>query len=373
MMRCFADIVIGPATRMAAHIVRGGPLWPDFDAETALRHCREGVAVDAAPLIDQTPDRRIDQPAVWGGHIDRHFGHYVAEHFSRLPQALAERPDDLYLFTAEPRVQPDDVPAFFWAIMDWIGLPRAQIVIITSPVIAQELRAAPRAEQLSQTPPAQDYLTLLEANAARRGVWGAPRDTVYVTRVGYVAQGNGGHFGESYLADCLVQLGVRLLDPAMASLTDQMRAYAGAEVLIFEEGSALHGRQLLGHVAQDIVVINRRPGRRLAQGVLTPRCRGLSYANVNAGWLVPEMPGGRRKVEVCAAFYNVAALWHLFEACGVDLKSVWQPDRFAQAEASDLDGWLGDGRVPVPVTPETARLLRERGHEKFLPRLSAAP
>ena len=94
-----------------------------------------------------------------------------------------------------------------------------------------------------------------------------------VSRAGIAQRGGGGHAGESYLIGLLRSKGVTVLDPGQADLSVQMAAYAGAVRLIFAEGSALHGRQLLGRVAQDIDVLRRRPGKVMAQAQLQPRCR----------------------------------------------------------------------------------------------------
>ena len=183
----FDAVDVVPATAFAKHIATGGPIWPDFAAQVNARHCRGEVPVDHAPAR-QDPVAQIDEPAVWGGFLDRHFGHLVAEHLPRLPVSLHERPDDLYLFTIEPQLTEADIPAHIWELLAWYGLPRAQVRIVTAPLRVATLRVAPQAEMLPLVAPTSGYLTLLEDRANANGLTPDPADVLYVSRIGFVAQ-----------------------------------------------------------------------------------------------------------------------------------------------------------------------------------------
>ena len=91
-LQVFRNVPVVPVTSVHQHVALGGPIWPDFAMQTAVRHCRGGLPVDAEPMGLPTTDE-LDQPAVWGGFLDKSFGHFVAEHTPRLPCALRERPD----------------------------------------------------------------------------------------------------------------------------------------------------------------------------------------------------------------------------------------------------------------------------------------
>ncbi|KGJ10668.1 hypothetical protein IT40_10535 [Paracoccus versutus] len=81
--------------------------------------------------------------------------------------------------------------------------------------------------------------------------------------------------------------GVAILDPGKETLMRQMALYAGARLLIFAEGSAMHGRQLLGRVDQKILVLRRRPQSRMAWAQLEPKCRKLEYAPIIKAFAMP--------------------------------------------------------------------------------------
>ena len=350
----FDEVDVVPATAFAKHIATGGPIWPDFAAQVDARHCRGEVPVDHAPAR-QEPVARIDGSAVWGGFLDRHFGHLVAEHLPRLPVSLRERPDDLYLFTIEPHLTEADLPAHIWDLLAWYGLPRAQVRIVTEPLRAATLHVAPQAEMLPLVAPSNGYLALLEARAEANGLIPDPADVLYVTRAGFVAKGQGGHAGEGYLVDRLREQGVAVLDPSNAPLRQQLAAYAGAAQLVFAEGSAVHGRQILGRIAQDIHILRRRPGRSVARAMLRPRCTRLTFHSTSAALLTDSFPNGRPRPGSAAAIYDRPVLFSAFAALGVDLSEDWNETDFHAAQSSDLRGWYGHH----PMTP--AQLDSHRG------------
>ena len=75
----------------------------------------------------------------------------------------------------------------------------------------------------------------------------------------------------------------RVIRPEALSLTNQLRAYVEAEVVIYPEGSAVQASRLLGRNLGRLIVIQRRPGRRIAEDALLPRSRSLDYVNALAG------------------------------------------------------------------------------------------
>jgi hypothetical protein len=68
-----------------------------------------------------------------------------------------------------------------------------------------------------------------------------------------------GHFlGEQYLESLLVKSGYTLFTPENLSLVEQMRQYLEADVVLFAEGSACHGVELLGKINATSYLIPRR-------------------------------------------------------------------------------------------------------------------
>ena len=119
----------------------------------------------------------------------------------------------------------------------------------------------------------------------------------------------------------------------------QVAVYAGAERLIFAEGSALHGRQLLGHLPQDIEVLRRRPDKVMARAQLRPRCRNLTYHDITASQLMAYWKSGAPRPDPALSLYDIPALWHVFQGFGVDLARYWDAGAFVQAARADAADW----------------------------------
>lgn len=350
-LRLFRAIPVVPTVSVRSRVPCGGPIWPDFGNQRAVRHCRSGRPVDPPPPAPAGRCDRIEEPCVWGGYLETSFGHLVAEHLPRLPFALAERPKDLFLFTAHPDHTADSLPPHVWDVLGWLGLPRERTRVVTSPVIAAELRAGAQAEMLWQSAPSAAYLAELDRIAARNGLEPEPRPVLYVTRAGMATRGHGGHLGEGYLVALLLSLGVTVIDPAALPIRAQLAAYAGAAHLVFAEGSALHGRQLLGYIDQTVHVLLRRRASRIGRRMIEPRCARLLY-HETAGDVL--RPGSAPRVDIACTLYDCDALFAAFAAAGVDLAPHWDDDAWRAAAAADLAGWLVRHR---PTERHLARIV----------------
>ena len=64
-----------------------------------------------------------------------------------------------------------------------------------------------------------------------------------------------GFAGEAYLEQVLERIGIGVIRPEKFSIAEQMATYRAAQTLMFAEGSALHGAQLLGRALGDVVAI----------------------------------------------------------------------------------------------------------------------
>ena len=360
--RLFHDVEVVPPTKLYldAGMVDGGPIWPDFANRTAIRYCLNGKAVDTCPPSYPGHHSVMSRPCVWGGFARPHFGHLVAEHLTRVLVSIRRRPTDTFLFVAEPGFRGLVQPGYFWELLDWYGLPRAQAHFVTRPLIVSELRVVPQAEQIGQRKPDPAYLDLLDENAARNQLTPIPSRILYVTRSGMLLRRCGGHAGEAYLVEVLRQLGVAILDPARATLRRQMAEYAGAQTLIFAEGSSLHGRQLLGRIDQAIVVMNRRVGSRIAQSALTPRSADLAYVEATHGMAAWIRHDGLLMAHQALAFYDLPALFAGFRAVGVDLARVWNNDAYISARDVDVSRWLWVMRLRFLLRRSKIRLDETR-------------
>ncbi len=119
----------------------------------------------------------------------------------------------------------------------------------------------------------------------------------------------------------------------------QMALYAGARLLIFAEGSAMHGRQLLGRVDQKILVLRRRPQSRMAWAQLEPRCRKLKYALIIKAFAMPLPPQGVPVHPYGIAFYNKDPLLNTLRRNGIDITPYWGEEAYRQAMKVDAHAW----------------------------------
>ena len=369
-MLVFQDVPVVPVTRVIRVKGNGGPAWPDFDRQVTARFCRNGVPSDWKPEV---PVRMqpVAGSAVWGGFLVPQFGHLAAESVTRLPQSLHERPDDLYLFTVPPGGSAGTVPGYAWAVLDWMGLPRTQVHIVTEPVMIRELRVAPQGEMLGKLPTDPAYLDLLDVIARKRLPAVRATGTVFVTRSGMVAKGQGGHAGEGYLAAALAQAGVRVMDPGQVSLRDQMAAYAGAETLVFSEGSALHGRCLLGRLPQDIHVLRRRSRRDTARLQLQARCQTLSYVEALTDSLGAARRGLHSRPHLAVALYDLDQVFRLFSRIGIDLSRHWDGAAYRDAIRQDIESWMVRAQLSPEQRDRNLRLLRR--HRLLVDPVPATP
>lgn len=84
--------------------------------------------------------------------------------------------------------------------------------------------------------------------------------------------------GEKSIEDALTRsCRALVMRPETKSLSSQVETYKAANSMICAEGSALHGIQLLGRGLGDVHIIDRRPGKRMAEHLRVPRCASVSY------------------------------------------------------------------------------------------------
>lgn len=346
-MQHFQDVTVVPLQRMQRNVAQGGPIWPDYDQQLRARHLRSDVPSDHIPDVPLATEY-MQGPAVWGGTLDRQFGHLIAENLSRLPQSLESRPNDTYLFLVEKGVSQTTVPHWIWQILDWFGLPRAHVHIVTKALRVKDLYVAPQGEQLGKFTMQDIYLDVLDRNHARNALAVIASDVTYVSRAGYAATGHGGHAGEGYLTSVLAKLGVTVIDPAKLSILDQLATYAGAKTLVFAEGSAQYGRNLLGRIGHDVHVLRRRTGRDTGKQHLVARCNSVTFHPSVASTLIARAANGAIYHNRNLALYDLDVVFALFASLGYDLASQWDHAAYNLAACTDIVGWLEN----CPTTPD---------------------
>lgn len=323
---------------------RGGPDWPDFDRQTLVRFRRNDSPVDTRPR-PQEPTQIIEERFAWGGPIVHHFGHQIADFSTRLLDTVSDFPATKIAFSvrvASPIMAATDFPNFFLEILSWYGIDIQKVVLIKEPIMVRDLLVFPQAEQIRSSP-SEDYLDRLDALVAERLGEVQKSGVVFVSRAGQRAR----FTGEAYLEQCLSRCGVRVIRPETMDLRSQLKAYCSASVLVFSEGSALHGAQLLGRNLATVVVLKRRPKNFLARDNISPRSENLVYKDFSVDLLPGHGPNGRN--------YGLSmtcpeVVLKTFDEIGVGIASFFDIQTFRKACEKDSLEWLKG---------ETARLDKE--------------
>jgi len=365
----FEDVTIAPYEELldaprgkSNH--KGGPLWPDWDAQAFPRHCHMGIPADTRPSTTQPSGVPIDEIA-WGGAIVGHFGHQVADFSARLLATGRERSDLPIAFAARAGTawtSVEEAPAFVGAILDWYHIEPHRRVLISEPTTALSLFVAEQAEQLGGPGPNEGHLDALDELTVRN-LQGQPTShdgVVYVSRAAMHAR----FAGEAYLESRLEAAGVRVMRPESMPLAEQIRTYQSAPVLVFAEGSALHTLQLSGRIEGSVVVLVRRNGATLGKWSLQPRTRDLRYVEVSDGIVCGLLPTGAPAEMTGISLLSVEATIMAFGDLGVDIGAGWNTQAFAQSTESDIRAWLADEpKRPEGAAERTSEIVRRlEGH-----------
>ena len=367
----FSDVTVVPFTHLlggkAAH--KGGPIWPDWDAQVEARHCRGGKPIDTRPESPADPGemRRIEA-AQWCGPIHAHFGHMIADFGMRiLPSRLNGETAPL-LFSGVPVARYQErKPAFratppgFNDMLIYAGVRPRRVLIDTEGLRVGTLFVEPQAEQLGQIGPSAAHLDRLDA-WAREQLGPARRDPrpTFFSRAGVF----GRFAGEAWLETHLARAGMRVIRPETLPLAEQLEVYHGCAVALFSEGSAMHVPQLLGRAFDRIAVLNRRPGARLNSASLAPRAGEISYHEVVRDLLVLSLPDGRPFPHAAMTLLDPDRLFdtlaELGDAIGLTLTEGWDLAAFRAAEEDDIAAWLTEARTtPLWQAPASVAGLSE--------------
>jgi hypothetical protein len=343
---------VGSDRRLSGGLYRGGPAWPWFRLRVLSRTCR-GIL----PFPRDVRPSRWDGPAdrqsvgIWCGPVSPHFGHMVADFAMRIA-AAAQRHSDLPLVFSMWPTPDEEPPAFFWALLDHLGARRERVILVRRPTRFDTLHVYPQAERLFGRGPSESHLDLMDRVAAARGP--ADRDIacLFVSRSRLP---DGRLAGEDYIDGVLAAAGATVMHPEDLDLTEQLQLYRRARSMIFSEGSAVHGLQLLGRLDAEVTVLVRRPGARIASASLRPRLAALRYENVTAGPIHGRGPTGRIQRDRSLMLIDTARLLALFDRLGIPARTHWDETRYRARRDADIGRFIHYlGLLALhPKTPQT--------------------
>ena len=296
----FRDVVVVPYSDLLdrwrdGEIHRGGPVWPDWDAQLAARHGRGGRPSMSARRIPRDRSRRRGR---WPGPGPLSIRSGTSWPTSPAPAGDARDaagPAHRLRHAAGPGL---DEPATAPGLLP--GHPR----LVRCASTAGRSSRHPRASASCSWPPRQSS----SADRARTRLPRRPRRAhperlgrAVATRLLYVSRAamEARFAGERYLEEVLGAAGFRVLRPETLALAEQLaptvrrRAWSSRRVPRCMPCSS-------GALDADVRVLERRPGTRLAEANLQPRVRDLAYEEVATGLSTGSCrPVGRRCPRAC--------------------------------------------------------------------------
>lgn len=256
-IKTFTDIEITgvqmspPRGEQLVRGIRYGPIYPDYYTHTDIlcpvtQRNRECMPASCP----SSKERVIEEPLVWGGHVSAHYGHFLAETSSRIPQYKHRGINEKICFSTR---KDQLIKPWFWEVLEWYGYSKEDVVLIPVGAIVKKLTCLPLNEyHLNRQFTQPEYLSMLDQihppvpEQDKQG-------TYYISRTEYKP----GFCGEKYLEIFLEKQGVEIVYPEQLSVLEQLEIYRKAKSLIFMAGSSLFTLMLLGTLNCNVLYITR--------------------------------------------------------------------------------------------------------------------
>ena len=206
----------------------------------------------------------VSGPAVYAGPFFAHFGHMLAECIHRLWAAtlVPALRDAGIVFQATVE---GTRPAWLDPILVLCGIDPARVMLVRTPTRFETLYVPEQGRALGGDILIPDYPSLFPLAPIDPMPAGAS-SRVYVSRSHHIHSGS--YLGESLIESVLAGAGFDILHPEELAIREVVARLAGADMIVFAEGSAIHHLELCGPVEARILLIGRRGGTDLRFGRL---------------------------------------------------------------------------------------------------------
>lgn len=348
----------------------GGVVFEDADSPDVapLRHSRYWRPFDSSAK-DANYDAYLPGQYIYGGPLYHHFGHFVAEMIHRIMPGRQIRPDWRLLFMA-PLSQPGapvEVPPYIAAVLDFFGLSLANIEIANRDTIVEDLLVVESGSDFGGGPK-PGYTDLLETYTPGRIAQAVPEDfgsgNLYVSRSKIMHGGS--YLGEKYLERWLATAGFKTIFPEDLPYLHQIKYYASADTVVFCEGSACHGAEVLGtRGLNNCVLLGRRQNHLdIFSRILRSRSRTFngSVCGPDLGPVVGRTVTGEPLPNFSVSLLDPALITHLLRSANVAPAAPFNVPAYIEEAERDLLAHLSyhDQRPSPLYEPLFSREVREK-------------
>ena len=325
LLRTFEDVLALPQIRFFLDGRRPeGLIWdpareivieealPNLHTVPPLQALQLEKQVDLVPIARQSfqEAETIDAPAIYGGFLIRHFGHFIHESLSRLwwlapskgmEQAAKEASlqlqrleADVVFFMPEWLDNGKDLLPYMEDIFRLIGLPGRRIRILQRPLRFRQLWIPACVWGFATNPQVLDQRLGCDTQSLMRHLLASSQgeipelgqpSKVYVTRSG-LPLSLGRLIGDVVLDPLMAEAGYKVFHPEAVSMAEQIRVYSQADDLIFMDGSSLYVLWFarLRQGTRVRVILRRRQGRWMCQQLLAllPAAETIQWQVVDA-------------------------------------------------------------------------------------------
>lgn len=325
----------------------GGLVMGESDSDKKLRQTRYWAPVDRFSQ-DATYTRHLEGDYAYAGLTYSHFGHVMSEMVHRIVPSLKHRDNPNWLIVSthgHPVNEWEKLSSWIKPIYSFLGLGPENVTILTENTTVSNLSVVEQGSDFGGGPK-PGYLDLLaeytHGRLDRLHKNDARPEKIYVSRSHLNAAG--GILGERYLEQAFAREGFIIYRPEQDFLPVQMDHYRKAEIIIFGEGSACHGVELLGTDSlKQCIFINRRKSHfDIFRRVLQPRAAEfLAFSETRMlGSAAADPSNGAPMEHLGVSVFDLDALVEFFRSNGIArLEAISKSEYFAAAEA-DLFSYL---------------------------------
>ena len=242
----YQDLPIQPLTEpVPPEVFRGGPVLGTDPLSMSLRHHRERSVSDGFSEF-AIYNNRIDGEWNYAGIVYAHFGHFLAECVHRIIPTRRIFPCRNWLFVYhhynDCAVSDfDSLPDYSQEILNFLEIGPHNFKMIHQNTKVEIANIVQQGSSFVVGPQPGYLRELRDFTDPRLDI--IPTGRVYVSRTALPPGGS--YLGEKYLENLLESEGFTVFHPEKYTFKRQMEMYRGSEVIIFAEGSACHGTEIL--------------------------------------------------------------------------------------------------------------------------------